>query len=65
MPSLYQRSHEPGLAVRAPTLISNQNSPDDLSPGYETLRMYDLGVDAIFADNPAQVVRIRAERKQN
>ena len=64
MPSLYQRSHELGLAVHATTLVGDQNQPDALSPVDETLRMYDLGVDSIFADNPAQAVRIRAERKQ-
>ena len=64
-PWLYQRSHKPGLAVHATTLVGDQNSPDDLSPEDETLCMYDLGVDAVFADDPAQAVRITAERKQN
>jgi len=56
------RAHELGLEVHVWTLAGDQGSPDGLSPEDETRRMYDLGVDAVFADDPAQAVRIRAER---
>ncbi len=56
------RAHALGLGVHAWTLMGDQDSPDGLSPEDETRRMYDLGVDAVFADDPAQAVRIRAER---
>ena len=45
--------------------MGDQDSPDGLSPEDETRRMYNFGVDAVFADDPAQAVAIRAERKQN
>jgi glycerophosphoryl diester phosphodiesterase len=42
--------------------MGDQNSPDVLSAEDETRRMYDLGIDAVFADDPPQAVRIRAAR---
>lgn len=62
---LVERAHALGLEVHAWTLMGDQDSPDGLSPEDETRRMYNLGVDAVFADDPAQAVAIRAERKQN
>ena len=41
--------------------MGDQDSPDGLSPEDETRRMFQLGVDAVFADDPAQAVRVRAE----
>ena len=60
---LVKRAHELGLEVQAWTLMGDQASPDGLSPENETRRMYDLGVDAVFADDPAQAVRIRDEHE--
>ncbi len=57
---LVARAHELGLEVHAWTLMGDQDSPDGLSPEDETRRLYDLGVDAVFADDPAQAVKIRA-----
>ena len=62
---LVERAHKLGLEVHAWTLMGDQDSPDGLSPEDETRRMYELGVDAVFADDPAQAVAIRAERMQN
>jgi glycerophosphoryl diester phosphodiesterase len=59
---LIERAHALGLEVHAWTLMGDQDSPDGLSPEDETRRMFELGVDAVFADDPAQAVRIRAER---
>lgn len=59
---LVERAHNLGLEVHAWTLMGDQDSPDGLSPEDETRRMYDIGVDAVFADDPAQAVRIRDER---
>ena len=56
------RRRELGLEVHAWKLMGDQASPDGLSAEDETRRMYDLGVDAVFADDPAQAVRIRDER---
>jgi len=57
-----ERAHALGLEVHAWTLMGDQDSPDGLSPEDETRRMFDLGVDAVFADDPAQAVQIRAAR---
>jgi len=59
---LVERAHKLGLEVHAWTLMGDQDSPDGLSPEDETRRMYGFGVDAVCADDPAQAVRIRAER---
>lgn len=59
---LVERAHKPGLEVHVWTLMGDQDSPDGLSPEDETRRMYGFGVDAVFADDPAQAVRIRADR---
>ncbi len=59
---LVERAHKLGLEVHAWTLMGDQDSPDGLSPEDETRRMHDLGVDAVFVDDPAQAVRIRADR---
>ena len=59
---LVERAHSLGLEVHAWTLMGDQDSPDGLSAEDETRRMYNLGVDAVFADDPAQAVRIRAAR---
>jgi glycerophosphoryl diester phosphodiesterase len=58
---LIERAHALGLQVHVWTLMGDQDSPDGLSPEDETRRMFQLGVDAVFADDPAQAVRIRAE----
>jgi len=55
-------AHGLGLEVHVWTLMGDQDSPDGLSPEDETRRLYDLGVDAVFADDPEQAVLIRAER---
>jgi glycerophosphoryl diester phosphodiesterase len=55
-------AHELGLEVHVWTLMGDQDSPDGLSPEEETRRLFDLGVDAVFADDPQQAVAIRAER---
>ena len=55
-------AHKLGLEVHVWTLMGDQDSPDGLSPEDETRRLYDLGVDAVFADDPEQAVVIRAER---
>ena len=60
---LIKRAHALGLQVHVWTVLGDRNSPDGLSPEDETRRLYDLGVDALFADDPAQAVRIRAERQ--
>lgn len=60
---LIERAHALGLEVHVWTVLGDRNSPDGLSPEDETRRLYDLGVDALFADDPAQAVRIRAERQ--
>lgn len=65
MTDLVARAHALGLEVHAWTLMDDQDSPDGLSPKDETRCMFDLGIDAVFADDPAQAVRIRAEWKQN
>lgn len=59
---LVERAHKLGLEVHVWTLMGDQDSPDGLSPEDETRRMYGFGVDAVFADDPAQAVRIRADR---
>ncbi len=59
---LVERAHNLGLEAHVWTLMGDQDSPDGLSPEDETRRMYGFGVDAVFADDPAQAVRIRAER---
>ena len=58
---LVERAHALGLQVHVWTLMGDQDSPDGLSPADETRRMFQLGVDAVFADDPAQAVRVRAE----
>ena len=58
---LVERAHALGLEVHAWTLMGDQDSPDGLSPEDETRRLFELGVDAVFADDPEQAVRIRAE----
>ncbi len=58
---LVARAHALGLEVHAWTLMGDRDSPDGLSPEDETRRLYDLGVDAVFADDPGQAVKIRAE----
>jgi len=52
-----------GLFVHVWTMTGDEDSPDGLSPEDEIRRMYDLGVDGVFADDPAQAVAIRAERR--
>ncbi len=59
---LVTRAHALGLEVHVWTLMGDQDSPDGLSPEDETRRLYDLGVDAVFADDPEQALRIRAAR---
>ena len=59
---LVKRAHALGLEVHVWTLMGDQNSPDGLSPEDETSRLYDLGVDAVFADDPEQALAIRAAR---
>lgn len=59
---LVERAHKLGLEVHVWTLMGDQDSPDGLSPEDETRRMYGFGVDAVCADDPAQAVRIRADR---
>jgi glycerophosphoryl diester phosphodiesterase len=56
-----EHAHALGLEVHAWTLMGDQDSPDGLPPEDETRRMFELGVDAVFADDPEQAVRIRAE----
>lgn len=56
------QAHALDFEVHVWTLMGDQDSPDGLSPEDETRRLYDLGVDAVFADDPAQAVKIR-ERK--
>lgn len=58
---LVERAHALGLVVHAWTLMGDQDSPDGLSPEDETRRMFEFGVDGVFADDPEQAVRIRAE----
>jgi glycerophosphoryl diester phosphodiesterase len=55
-------AHDLGLEVHVWTLMGDQDSPDGLSPENETRRLFDLGVDAVFADDPQQAVNLRAER---
>jgi glycerophosphoryl diester phosphodiesterase len=55
-------AHDLGLEVHVWTLMGDQDSPDGLSPEDETRRLFDLGVDAVFADDPQQAVAVRAER---
>ena len=43
--------------------MGDQDSPDGLSPEDETRRLYGFGVDAVFADDPEQAVRIRDEMR--
>lgn len=62
VPHLVERAHLLRLEVDAWTLMSDQDSPDGLSAEDETRRMFDLGVDAVFVDDPAQAVGIRAAR---
>ncbi|MFV1988268.1 MAG: glycerophosphodiester phosphodiesterase family protein [Gemmatimonadota bacterium] len=58
-----ERAHALGLWVHVWTLAGDRDSPDGLSPEDETRRLYDLGVDGVFADDPGQAVRIRQERE--
>jgi glycerophosphoryl diester phosphodiesterase len=55
-------AHALGLEVHVWTLMGDKNSPDGLSPADETRRLYDLGVDAVFADDPEQALAVRAAR---
>jgi len=58
-----ERAHALGLFVHVWTMTGDEDSPDGLSPDDEIRRMYELGVDGVFADDPAQAVRVRAERR--
>ena len=59
---LVTHAHALGLEVHVWTLMGDKNSPDGLSPVDETRRLYDLGVDAVFADDPEQALAVRAAR---
>jgi glycerophosphoryl diester phosphodiesterase len=60
--NLVADAHALGLEVHVWTLMGDKNSPDGLSPVDETRRLYDLGVDAVFADDPEQALAVRAAR---
>ena len=46
-----ERAHALGLEVHVWTLNGDLASPDGLSPEDETRRLFDIGVDAVFADD--------------
>ena len=56
-----EHAHALGLEVHAWTVHGDQDSPDGLSSEDETRRFYDLGIDALFVDDPALAVRVRDE----
>ena len=56
-----EHAHALGLEVHAWTVRGDQDSPDGLSSEDEIRRLYDLGIDALFVDDPALAVRVRDE----
>jgi glycerophosphoryl diester phosphodiesterase len=56
-----EHAHALGLEVHVWTVHGDRDSPDGLSSEDETRRFYDLGIDALFVDDPALAVRVRDE----